>query len=214
LADAVDVIDWLNGTAVTAFGVGTTWAEILGFGTGLVNVWLLVRQHILNWPVGILNVLLLMLVFWTAGLFADASLQIVYVLLGCYGWWAWRYGGAQRSHLVVRATTGREWLALLLAGIVLTGGLWAFLATLTGSTVPLADALTTALSLLATYGQTRKLVENWWLWIAADLIYIPLYGYKGLWLTAILYVAFLALCVLGLREWQLAARAQRAAVPA
>jgi nicotinamide mononucleotide transporter len=208
----VDVIDWLNGTAVTAFGVGTTWAEVLGFATGLVTVWLLVRQHILNWPLGILNVLLLMLVFWTAGLYADASLQIVYVLLGGYGWWAWLYGGERRSHLVVRKTSSTEWLWLALAGIVLTAGLWAFLAKLTGSTVPLADALTTALSLLATYGQTRKLMENWWLWIAADVIYIPLYGYKDLWLTAILYVAFMALCVLGLRAWDRALRTQRAAV--
>jgi nicotinamide mononucleotide transporter len=201
------VIDWLNGTALTAFGVATTWAEVLGFITGLVNVWLLVVRHIANWPVGILNVLLLMLVFWSAGLYADAGLQIVYVILGLYGWWAWLHGGEQHTALRVRSTTGREWLGLALAGLVLTGGLWLFLDRLTGSTVPLADALTTALSLLATYGQTRKLVESWWLWITADLIYIPLYGYKDLWLTAILYVAFLTLCVFGLRSWR-AARSQ------
>ena len=206
------MIDWLGSTAFTAFGAGTTWAEVLGFGTGLVNVGLLVRQHILNWPLGILNVLLLMLVFSAAGLYADAGLQVVYVVLGLYGWWAWLYGGARRTHLVVRTTTGAEWLWLAVAGVVLTGGLWLFLDRLTGSTVPLADAVTTALSLLATYGQTRKLVENWWLWIAADLIYIPLYGYKDLWLTAILYVAFMLLCVLGLRAWYLALREQRVAV--
>ena len=200
------MIDWLSGVAFTAFGVGTTWAEVLGFGTGLVNVGLLVRRHILNWPVGILNVLLLMLVFFAAGLYADASLQIVYVVLGAYGWWAWLYGGERRSRLVVRHTTPAEWLWLAVAGIVLTAALWLFLARLTNSTVPLADAVTTALSLLATYGQSRKLVENWWLWITADLIYIPLYGYKDLWLTALLYVAFLALCLLGLRAWYRALR--------
>jgi nicotinamide mononucleotide transporter len=201
------MIDWLTSAAFTAFGAPTTWAEVLGFGTGLVNVALLVRQHILNWPLGILNVLLLMVVFWSYGLYADAGLQIVYVVLGLYGWWAWLYGGARRSRLVVRATTRAEWLGQAVAGVLLTAGLWLFLDRLTESTVPLADAVTTALSLLATYGQTRKLVENWWLWIAADLIYIPLYGYKDLWLTAILYVAFLALCVLGLRAWQAARRA-------
>ena len=200
------MIDWLTSVAFTAFGVGTTWAEVLGFATGLVNVGLLVRRHILNWPVGILNVALLMLVFWSVGLYADASLQLVYVVLGCYGWWAWLYGGEQRTELVVRTTTRREWLILAVAGVVLTAGLWLFLDRLTESTVPLADALTTALSLLATYGQTRKLVESWWLWIAADLIYIPLYAYKDLWLTSILYIAFLILCVLGLRAWQAARR--------
>lgn len=208
------VIDWLNGTALTAFGAPTTWAEVLGFATGLVNVWLLVRQHLLNWPIGILNVLLLMLVFWSAGLYADAGLQIIYVLLGFYGWWAWIYGGASRSRLVVRTTTGREWAAQAIAGVLLTAALWYFLARFTGSTVPVADAVTTALSLLATYGQARKLVENWWLWIAADLIYIPLYGYKDLWLTAILYVAFLALCVLGLRAWRGASGAEPEAAAA
>ena len=208
------MIDWLNSPAVVAFGVPMSWAEVLGFATGLVNVWLLVRQHILNWPLGILNVLLLMVVFWSAGLYADAGLQIVYVILGCYGWWAWLYGGADRSRLVVRDTTRAEWIGLALAGLLITGALWLFLDRLTGSTVPLADALTTALSLLATYGQTRKLVQNWWIWIAADLIYIPLYAYKGLYLTAILYVAFLTLCVLGLRAWRAALRAQRAEVAA
>ncbi|MEO3744081.1 nicotinamide riboside transporter PnuC [Plantactinospora sp. B5E13] len=196
------MLDWLNSAAFTVFGAPTSWAELLGFATGLLCVYLVVRQHIANWPVGILNVLLLMVVFWSAGLYADAGLQIVYVLLGAYGWWSWTFGGAGRSTLRVRRTSRPEWLGLAVAGIVLTGALWYFLDRFTGSTVPLPDALTTALSLLATYGQARKLVESWWFWITVDLVYIPLYGYKDLWLTAILYLAFLALCVLGLRAWR------------
>jgi nicotinamide mononucleotide transporter len=190
--------------ALTAFGVPMSFAEVLGFATGLVTVWLVVRQHIVNWPIGILNVALLMVVFYSAGLYADAGLQIVYVGLGFYGWWLWLYGGEHRTHLTVRSTTRAEWVGLVVAGVLLTGALWLFLDRLTGSTVPFADAITTALSLMATYGQSRKLVESWWLWIAADLIYIPLYAYKDLWLTAILYVAFLTLCVIGLRQWRAA----------
>ena len=203
------MVDWLNTAAFEAFGKPTSWAELLGFATGLLTVWLVVRQHIANWPLGIANVLLLMLVFWEAGLYADAGLQIVYVVLGLYGWWQWRFGGPGHDVLSsVRRTTAGEWLALAVAGALSTLGLWWFLATLTGSTVPFWDAVTTALSLLATYGQTRKLVESWWLWIAADVIYIPLYGFaKDLWLTALLYAVFLALCVLGLRAWTKAERA-------
>ncbi|MFC8619252.1 nicotinamide riboside transporter PnuC [Micromonospora purpureochromogenes] len=201
------MLDWLTTVAFTVGGVGTTWAELLGFATGVLNVWLVARQHIVNWPVGIANVLLLMVLFWTAGLYADAGLQVVYVLLGLYGWYHWLFGGERRGRLAVSRTSGREWAGLAVAGVLLTGGLWALLDRATDSTVPLADAFTTALSLLATYGQTRKLVESWWLWIVADLVYIPLYAYKGLWLTGALYLVFLALCVLGLRAWRADLRA-------
>jgi nicotinamide mononucleotide transporter len=172
-----------------------------------------VRQHIANWPLGILNVTLLMLVFFSVGLYADAGLQILYIGLGLYGWWLWSSGDERRTGLVVRTTRRDEWAGLLIAGALLTAALWFFLDRLTGSTVPFADAVTTALSLMATYGQSRKLVESWWLWIAADLIYIPLYAYKDLWLTALLYIAFLSLCVLGLRAWRGALRVPAPGVP-
>ncbi|HEY0700191.1 MAG TPA: nicotinamide riboside transporter PnuC [Micromonospora sp.] len=180
----------------------TTWGELLGFVTGVVNVWLVARQQVWNWPIGIANVLLLMLLFWTAGLYADAGLQIVYVLLGLYGWWQWLFGGPHRSQLRVARTSRTEWWVLGVAGTLVTTALWLLLDRLTNSTVPLADALTTALSLMATYGQTRKLVESWWIWIIADLVYIPLYAYKGLFLTAGLYLIFLGLGVVGLRAWR------------
>lgn len=196
------MIDWLTSPAFVAFGAPTSWAELLGFATGLLCVWLVVRQHVANWPIGIANVLLLMVVFAGVGLYADAALQLVYVVLSGYGWWQWLRGGPGSGHLAVRRTTPAEWSWLATAGVLLTGAGWLFLDRLTGSTVPLADAVTTALSLLATYGQSRKLVESWWLWIVADLIYIPLYGYKDLYLTALLYLVFLTLCLIGLRAWR------------
>ena len=85
-------------------------------------------------------------------------------------------------------------------------GLYFFLSRFTDSTVPQWDALTTALSLAATYGQAKKYLESWWIWIVADVIYIPLYVYKSLNLTAALYFVFLILCVMGLRSWSAALR--------
>lgn len=181
--------------------VPTTWAELLGFATGAVNVWLVVRQNILNWPIGIANVILLGLVFLDGGLYADAGLQVVYIGLQAYGWWVWLYGGEGRDALPVRRTTRAEWAALLAAGAAGTAAITWLLTTYTDSTVPFWDALTTALSLMAIYGQSRKLLESWWIWILADLVYIPLYFYKDLKLTSALYVIFLSLCVLGLTAW-------------
>jgi nicotinamide mononucleotide transporter len=157
--------------------------------------------------VGIANNIFFLLLFTTAGLYADAWLQVVYVALALYGWWQWLFGGQRpgalgRRPLTVARTSAREWLVLAALGVLATAGLWALLDRATDSTVPFWDALTTALSLLATYGQCRKRLESWWLWIAADVIYIPLYGYKGLWLTAALYSVFLALCIVGLVSWR------------
>ena len=102
----------------------------------------------------------------------------------------------------VTGTSAREWVALAIGGVLGTGALTWFLATQTPSTVPFWDAVTTALSLLAVYGQAKKRWESWFLWMAADVVYVPLYLYKGLDLTAILYIGFFLLCVKGLVEWR------------
>lgn len=193
--------DWLVTPALRVGGVAVTRGELLGFVTGVVNVALLVRQHPLNWPVGILNVMLLLVVFLDTGLYADAGLQVVYIALGLYGWWCWLFGNEGRTQLVVGRTRRSEWFVQTVVGVAATVTLWWILDRLTDSTVPLPDAVTTVLSLLATYGQCRKKAESWFVWIAADLIYVPLYLYKGLWPTSILYVVFLGLCVAGARAW-------------
>ncbi|NKS31089.1 nicotinamide riboside transporter PnuC [Rhodococcus hoagii] len=203
------MIDFLNSTAFTAFGAPTSWAEVLGFVTGAWCVWLVGRQSAWNWPIGIANNLVWILLFATAGLFADSALQIVYIALAVWGWRNWVQGRAGET-LAVTGTTGTEWVWLAGAGIAGTGALMLLLDTATSSTVPFWDAVTTVLSLLATWGQATKRWESWLLWITADLIYIPLYLHKGLTLTALLYAGFLLLCIRGLLAW----RRSRATNPA
>ncbi|MFZ3496624.1 nicotinamide riboside transporter PnuC [Streptomyces sp. 5.8] len=193
-------------------GWQTSWTEILGFVTGAVCVWLVARQHIANWPIGIANNVFFIVLFAQAGLYAGAGLQIVFIALAAYGWWSWTHGGGPgtTTALPVRRTTAAEWTVLAAAGAVAVLGLTLLLGRVTDSTVPFWDAATTGLSLMATYGQCRKLVESWWLWIAADLVYIPLYAYQGLYLTSLLYAGFLALCVAGLLGWRRALPARDA----
>ena len=181
-------------------------AEILGFLTGAINVWLLARQNIWNWPVGLANNALYVAVFLRAGLYGDAGLQLFYITLGVYGWSLWarraNRGGASGAALSVTRTSRAAWLWLIPTTALAALALRFFLARFTDSTVPAWDGLTTALSLAATYGQAKKYVESWWIWILADLVYIPLYVYKDLKLTALLYLVFLLLCIVGLRNWE------------
>jgi nicotinamide mononucleotide transporter len=180
--------------------------ELLGFLTGAACVWLLARQNIWNWPLGIANGIFYVVVFVRSGLYGDAGLQLVYIALNAYGWYVWLRPGTATSELAVTRTPRQTWLWMLPSMGVAALLLARFLATYTDSTVPQWDGLTTSISLAAIYGQSKKLVESWWLWIVADLIYIPLYLYKSLWLTSILYGIFLILCIVGLRSWMGALR--------
>jgi nicotinamide mononucleotide transporter len=139
--------------------------EVLGFLTGAVNVWLLARQNIWNWPVGIANNALYLVLFVRSGLYGDAGLQAVYIALAVYGWWAWlrlRTGAAPEGpELSVARTPTRTWTWLAPATLAAFFTLTWFLRRFTDSTVPRWDALTTALSLAATYGQCRKYIESW-----------------------------------------------------
>ncbi len=174
--------------------------EAWGFATGGVCVWLVVREHLWNWPIGLANNVVFFVLFFQGRLYADTGLQIVYFALGAYGWLNWLHGGANRERLTISRTTRGEWLALLVAIPACTYGLRELLLAVNGA-APLWDSLTTVLSLAAQYLLCRKRLENWAVWIAADLIYVPLYLTRGLPLTAVLYAVFLAMCLIGLREW-------------
>lgn len=199
------MLSWLNDLLWQPvghlFGAPVTVVEVVGFVSGAVCVWLVGRQNPWNWPIGLIQVVAYLFLFWQAGLYADAGLQAVYICLGLWGWWNWLRGRPE-GRLTVRRTRPAEWIALAALGVAGTVLIAQVLIIITTSTVPWPDAITTVLSLLATYGLGRKLLESWWLWIAADLVYIPLYAYKGLWLTSLLYTGFLSLCVIGLHRWR------------
>ncbi|HVF05574.1 MAG TPA: nicotinamide riboside transporter PnuC [Frankiaceae bacterium] len=179
-----------------------SWTEVAGFATGALCVWLVVREHVANFPVGIANNVFFIVLFGRAGLYADAGLQVVYIGLALYGWWWWLHGGPGRTVLRVTRTPAVEAVAVAAATVAGTGALTLFLDGATDSTVPFWDAVTTVLSLAATYLLTRKRLENWLVWIVADVIYVGLYAYKDLRLTAVLYAGFLALCVAGYLRWR------------
>jgi nicotinamide mononucleotide transporter len=178
------------------------WTELLGFITGAICVWLQVKENVWNWPAGIANNIFYIVVFWRSGLYADSLLQWIYIAISVYGWWNWLRGGAAHSKLKISRTSRAATLAYAALTACGTVVFYELLRRYTNSTVPIWDGLTTAMSLTAQYMLTRKLVENWWWWIAVDVIYIALYVYKHLLLTSVLYAIFLAMCIIGFRRWK------------
>jgi NadR type nicotinamide-nucleotide adenylyltransferase len=191
---------------LTLGGQDVTLAELLGFVTGAWCVWLTVKERVGNFPVGIANSAFFLLLFWDARLYANAALQVVYIALGAIGWRLWLRGGAERGRLLLDRLPRRHWLTAAAATATLTAVLTLVLRE-AGDAAPFWDALTTALSLVAQWLLNTKRLENWYVWAVADLIYVPLYLTQRLYLTSVVYVLFLALCVAGLIEWRRRLRA-------
>lgn len=176
--------------------------EVAGALTGGLGVWLTVRRSVWCWPVGMVNVALYAFVFVHAKLYSDAGLQLVYLAMSAYGWWAWLRGGTGGRELPVARTPRALLGGLLVAGALGTLGLGTLLARHTDAALPFFDAGTTSFSLAAQLLMTRKWIENWALWIAVDVVYVYMYVVKDLYATAILYAVFLGLAVAGFRAWR------------
>jgi nicotinamide mononucleotide transporter len=185
--------------------------EITAVAFGVLSVWLSTRQHIASWPTALVNTALYLVIFQRAGIYANSGLQGVYFVLSCYGWYQWKYGGQTHTGVVVTRTTAR--VAVVLIGVAASSAvlLGAGLARFTDATIPWLDAGTTAVSLVAQWMMTRKLLESWLIWIAVDVVYVWMYFSQGMRPTAGLYAAFLVLAIVGYFSWRTSLRARLAA---
>lgn len=175
--------------------------EVIAATFGVISVFLSTRQNIWSWPTAIVNVALYTVVFFQGRLYGQMGLQVVYLALSVYGWYQWLHGGAQRTELHVSRATPR-----LIGGLLVlnTVGWLALAAVLrqTNAALPWLDALLTTTSLVAQWMMTRKILENWILWIVVDVVYVPMFISQRLYATALLYAAFLGLAVMGFFEWR------------
>ena len=178
---------------------------------GIVSVFLSVRENVWSWPAAIVNVTLYIFVFWEARLYADMALQVVYIVLSVYGWYEWLHGGRGRTPLPVSRGTGRLAGILLAIGLASSALIGTVLFRYTNASLPYVDATTSTTSLIAQWMMARKILENWLVWIAVDVVYIGMFLYKSLYLTALLYAVFLGLSAAGYRRWKRSLAAAQAA---
>ncbi|WP_337052171.1 nicotinamide riboside transporter PnuC [Pseudoxanthomonas sp. USHLN014] len=181
--------------------------EWIGAVVSVAAVWLAARRHMLGWPVGLASVALYALVFVDARLYSDALLQVAFAGFIVYGWRRWKANldddGLVRVAALAPGAALRD-LGLGALGALLLGFC---MHRYTDAALPWLDAALTAFSLVAQWWQGRRHVAAWWLWIVLDLIYVGLYLFKSLEVTAALYLGFVGLAVMGLRQWRRAAQA-------
>ena len=186
---------------LTALAIAKRW-EVLAVITGIISVYLSTRENIWSWPTALVNVALYFVVFYEAKLYADMGLQAVYFALSLYGWYEWLYGGENRTELHVSPTPRALGIRLAIIGIACAVVLGTLLARLTDAALPYIDSATTSTSLVAQWMMTRKFLENWAVWVAVDVVYIAMFIFKRLYLTAGLYAVFLVLAVMGYVQWK------------
>jgi nicotinamide mononucleotide transporter len=178
------------------------WLEATAVAFGIISVYLSVRQNIWSWATAIVNVLLYFLVFRQAKLYADMGLQLVYFALSVYGWYEWLYGGTDRTVLKVSRATPKMSLVLATVVMVSVAVLGTLFARATDAALPYLDSTTASTSLAAQWMMTRKVLENWAVWIAVDVVYVGMFIYKSLYLTAGLYAVFIVLAAMGWAQWK------------
>jgi nicotinamide mononucleotide transporter len=210
--------------------ISNNYIEIFGAVTGILYVFLEIRQNLWLWPVGIITSAVYIWVFFTGKLYADTSLQVYYLIISVLGWYWWIRGSGRRvqgtgqnlqrtdspfeggggdvktdtaaSKLIVHRLNMKSGIGLTIVFVLLYFIIWSVLSHLTDSPVPAADSFITSLSIIATWMLARKIYEHWYLWIVVDAFASVLFITRHLYPTVILYIVYCALSFAGLIEWK------------
>ena len=180
--------------------------QIVGTLLGLLYLWLEYKANIWVWIVGAIMPLVHGVLYLTSGIYADAAMQLYYVAAGIYGLVVWRRAPKRKDDGIIKHTP-RGWILNLVAVYaVLHVAIYFFLTEFTDSHVPVFDSMSTALSIVAMWMLSRKLVEQWLVWLVVDMISVCLYIYKGIPITAALYTLYCILAFVGYMRWRRVAR--------
>jgi nicotinamide mononucleotide transporter len=177
-----------------------TTLEIFGSFFGFMSVYFTIKQNIWCWYFGLLQVVLYCFIFYTAKLYSDMILHVIYILLQVFGWYNWKYGGSDQSTLRITIEINSPfWISLTVVATFLSGYI---MQTKTDASYPYEDAFIMVTSLVAQYLMIKKVLVSWFFWIVVDVVAIIIYFYKGLYFTTVLYIFFLVMAIIGYLEWK------------
>jgi nicotinamide mononucleotide transporter len=184
------------------------WLELIAVILGILSVWYARKEKILVFPFGIANVSIYIYICFIAKLFANAGINIVYLISNIFGWYMWS-GKSDNQRLEISKNTIKQnvisWFSVVLIYIIVFFTLrWVNRDNIEymESYLPWIDSFNTAFFLVATILMAVKKIENWLFWIIGDIISIPIFASQGLFFTSIQYTVFLILAILGWKEWR------------
>ena len=180
------------------------WLEFTGLISGLACVWLLIRQNVLTFPIGLVYSVVSVFVFARQRLYADVLLSGYYVLMNGYGWYYWLYAGARSEAHDLPVSQASARTLLMLAGLTVLGivAMGWFFASQTNADLPYWDSATTVLSFAAMWMTARKYIENWIVWLLVNVVATGVYLVKGIELYALLYAIYFGMALVGWRAWR------------
>ena len=181
--------------------LGASAIEIIASLSGFLCLYLLIKRNIWCWFFGFIQVSLFTWIFFHAKLYSDTGLHVIYMALQVYGWWNWRHHQGANEELIVEKGSMALMLRWGLIALFATAVLGTVMDQYTDASFAYPDAFTTSMSLVAQWLLTRRYIFNWLFWIVVDCVAIYIYLQKGLYPTAVLYAAFLIMCVFGYKSW-------------
>ncbi len=204
----------IHNIAFSVLKYDMSWLELVATIFGLAAVWLSAKEHIANWGIGLVNIVLSAVVFYQAQFYSDMILQAYFFATGIYGWWQWARRDKNTAEQVVKVSflSGKEQIytgifilisTLIVGFFIAEGGLQRLFPTFftQPAAFPYADTLIMMMSIVGNYLLTIKKIESWILWVMVDIIAPVLYYQKGLYLFTLEYIIFLALASFALYNW-------------
>ena len=189
------------------------WLDIVTTVLGLAYILLEYKASVWMWAVGFAMQALGIVLYYQKGLYADCGMEFYYLAMTVYGYWKWIHGSASKEALPIRHFPRRLVLPWLLLIAMVWGIIYWLLVTFTNSNVPLADSFTTALSIVGIWALAHKYLEQWFIWIAVDVVTCALYFYKDIPFKASLYAVYVVIAVFGYIKWRRMMQASTAPEP-